>query len=139
MSALVTEPKEDHWLTAGRLAPASARRHTKDFLAAYGLTALQDDGAYVVSELVNNAVEHGSWFGGHVLLALRAPDRAELHISVRDYKPGPLLRSRGVTLNGESGRGLQIVSALSYSWGVADHGDDGKTVWAIIKTTEGSG
>jgi anti-sigma regulatory factor (Ser/Thr protein kinase) len=133
MSALVTEPKEDHWLTADLLAPASARRRTEDFLAAYGLTALQDDGLYVVSELVNNAVKHGSRVGGRVLLTLRAPDRAELHVSVWDSKAIPWLIIRDAALDAERGRGLQIVSTLCHSWGLDNRGDHGKTVWAILK------
>jgi anti-sigma regulatory factor (Ser/Thr protein kinase) len=134
-ASLVMMPKEDHWFDADLLAPATARRRTASFLAAYGLDALQENGLIVVSELINNSVLHGSWPGARVLLTLAAPDRAELHISVRDPGPGtvPVPEPRSVSLDDESGRGLQIVSTLVDSWGVENLGDYGKVVRAVLK------
>jgi hypothetical protein len=35
--------------------------------------------------------------------------------------------------NGESGRGLQIVGALSYVWGWSPIEGHGKAVWAVLR------
>ena len=37
------------------------------------------------------------------------------------------------TADGESGRGLQIVGALSYVWGWSPIEGNGKAVWAVLK------
>ncbi|WP_181799330.1 ATP-binding protein [Kitasatospora acidiphila] len=131
-ASLVTEPREDHWLDSDRLAPATARRRTSDFLSAYGLDALQGDAITVVSELVTNAVQYGSPRLGRVLLTLRAPNREQLHVEIRDFGPTPIPEPRDAALDDEAGRGLQIVSTLARNWGVDYRGDHGKVVWAIL-------
>ena len=89
--------------------------------------------ALLVSELATNSIRHAS--AGFTLGIERRPDR--IRISVADAGPGnPELRTPdpGET----SGRGLQIVEALSDDWGSTPAPDGrGKTVWfEIIATPE---
>jgi hypothetical protein len=46
-----------------------------------------------------------------------------------DEAPEP----KTLSCNGESGRGLQIVGALSYVWGWSPIEGRGKAVWAVLK------
>ena len=46
-----------------------------------------------------------------------------------DEAPAPKAPSE----NGESGRGLQIVGALSYVWGWSPIEGNGKAVWAVLR------
>ena len=87
--------------------------------------------ALLVSELATNSIRHAS--AGFTLGIERRPDR--FRISVADAGPGsPELRTPdpGET----SGRGLQIVAALSDDWGSTPAPDGrGKTVWFEIVAT----
>ncbi len=47
-----------------------------------------------------------------------------------DEAPAP----RAPSSDGESGRGLQIVGALSYVWGWSPIEGNGKAVWAVLKS-----
>ncbi len=81
--------------------------------------------ALLVSELATNSVRHAS--AGFTLAVERASDR--IRIAVSDLGPGnPEMRSP--TPVEASGRGLQIVEALSDAWGCTPAPDGrGKTVW----------
>jgi two-component sensor histidine kinase len=82
----------------------------------------------MVSELVTNAVRHAA---GEFTVAV---DRNEerIRVAVSDNGSGrPSLRHPDPTE--PSGRGLQIVSALSDDWGVTETADrSGKTVWCVL-------
>jgi anti-sigma regulatory factor (Ser/Thr protein kinase) len=81
----------------------------------------------VVSELVGNALR----YGGEVVsveLDLRTDG---IVISVLDSSP-VLPRPRLAREDDEGGRGLQLVNALSVSWG-AKPLPGGKRVWALIR------
>ncbi len=58
---------------------------------------------------------------GEVMLAVTDPS---------DEAPTPQAPSS----DGESGRGLQIVGALSYVWGWSPIEGNGKAVWAVLKS-----
>jgi serine phosphatase RsbU (regulator of sigma subunit)/anti-sigma regulatory factor (Ser/Thr protein kinase) len=81
--------------------------------------------ALLVSELATNSVRHAS--AGFTLRVERGPDR--IRIAVTDAGPGnPELRTPDPAE--ASGRGLQIVEALSDAWGCTPAPDGrGKTVW----------
>lgn len=86
----------------------------------------------LVSELVTNAVRHGSEPGGptRVRLALRI-DRALVRAEVGDRGDG--FDPEGVSMPGveaESGRGLAFLDALSSRWGVSRDGES--CVWFEI-------
>jgi two-component sensor histidine kinase len=78
--------------------------------------------ALVVSELVANAVKHGS---GPVGLVVET-DGSAVRVAVRDCGPAPDVE-RG------DGFGLQIVARLARATGI-DCDDMGKTFWAELAT-----
>src|ERR1700683_1389209 len=111
----------------------TARQFVRELLTCWGLQALADDAEMIVDELVVNAVLHGT----RGVQARTDPGRAmtvrrlcmlrragEVMLAVVD--PGnetPVPRQPDWA--GESGRGLQIVGALSHVWGwrpIAGHG-----------------
>jgi two-component sensor histidine kinase len=110
-------------------------------LTCWGLEALADDAEMIVDELVVNAVLHGTRAGltrpslgtGLTVLRLCMLRRAgEVMLAVVD--PGnetPMPRQPD--WGGESGRGLQIVGALSHVWGWSPIAGHGKAVWAVLR------
>ncbi|MFF7322474.1 ATP-binding protein [[Kitasatospora] papulosa] len=116
---MVMEPVDVH--------VAQARRTTATVLKQWSLPdALADDARLVVSELVSNAIIHGS---GDVRLRLRYDDH-ELRIRVTDDSTAPARRRRASAAS-LGGRGLHLVACLSLRWGVAD---GGRTTYAVIPT-----
>jgi anti-sigma regulatory factor (Ser/Thr protein kinase) len=111
-----------------RLFPASAesvpeaRRWSEPFFEQIGAGP---DGVLVVSELVTNAVQHGS---GPV--HVRIVDGASVRIEVTDARPVERLEARDPDPDDPRGRGLFLVEALADAWGVADAPNGGKVVWA---------
>jgi len=118
----------------------TARRFVRELLACWGLEALSDDAEMIVDELVVNAVLHGTRSGltrsqpgaGLTVLRLCMLRRAgEVMLAVVD--PGneaPVPRQP--EWGGESGRGLQIIGALSHVWGWSPIAGHGKAVWAVL-------
>lgn len=102
------------------------RRHTVRMLRAWNLSHLADSAQLAVSELVTNALIHGT---GPVTVRLRA-HQASLLIEVCDSLPVPPMPGpHAVDVDG--GRGLEIVSRLSDCWGYYPK-DGGKAVWALL-------
>ncbi|MGB9184934.1 MAG: MEDS domain-containing protein [Solirubrobacteraceae bacterium] len=139
-SAVLPTPAHDDsdaWRSAGtevsaqfpaeRDAPRSARHFVADALGRWGYAdGLVDDAKLLVTELATNAVVHArSTFS--VVARTGGPG---VRVSVHDASPvEPTLRDGDPTA--QSGRGLQLVAALSASWGV-DVTAEGKTVWAEL-------
>jgi len=119
----------------------TARRFVREILTCWGLEALADDAEMIIDELVVNAVLHGTRAGltranpGNGLTVLRLcllRRVGEVMLAVID--PGnesPLPQEPDWV--GESGRGLQIVSALSHVWGWSPLAGHGKAVWAVLR------
>ncbi|GAB3681174.1 ATP-binding protein [Angustibacter aerolatus] len=84
-----------------------------------------DDAALLATELITNAVTHGE---GAVTLAVEV-DGDDLRVAVTDHgvgRPSP----KEPTVDGEHGRGLWLVQAMSRDWGTTRHSSpDGTTVW----------
>jgi anti-sigma regulatory factor (Ser/Thr protein kinase) len=114
-----------------------ARDFTRAALADRAADELVDDVTVTVSELVSNALRYG-----------RAPNSARepqpsLWLAVWDRLPYAVCAvtddSDRIPVEGhpdefaESGRGLQVVSALSDSWGWNLRAGGGKTVWALFR------
>lgn len=126
-----TLPRED---TSARWA----RRLTAGFLNGSRTppeAALHmDEATLVVSELVTNATRHGH---SRCRLRLSTAPRS-LTIEVHDDGTGhPVLRATGP--DGESGRGIALVSRLTRRLDVTDHPRGGKTVRAVLSTGSGTG
>ena len=119
----------------------TARHFVREILTCWGLEALSDDAEMIVDELVVNAVLHGTRSGlgrtgpgaTPAVLRLCMLRRAgEVMLAVVD--PGnetPM--PRRPDWGGESGRGLQIVGALSHVWGWSPIAGHGKAVWAVLR------
>ncbi|GII78169.1 hypothetical protein Sru01_31510 [Sphaerisporangium rufum] len=89
---------------------------------------LVDDAVLVVSELVGNAVTHGT---PPIELTLAA-GRTGLVGTVTDHGPGWPCPMPADDEAGH-GRGLLIVTALTYRWGVCSLPGKGKRVWFQLR------
>ena len=122
----------------------TARLFVREMLTCWGLEALTDDAEMIIDELVVNAVLHGTRAAlnpktrtnpgaGLAVLRLCMLRRVgEVMLAVVD--PGnetPM--PRRPDWGGESGRGLQIVGALSHVWGWSPIAGHGKAVWAVLR------
>lgn len=87
--------------------------------------------ALLLSELVTNALRHGSPPGREIAVTLeRTAGLLRLEVEdAGDYLPRP----RTPDLEDECGRGLTLVAALADDWGVAPRLGPGKRVWVTLK------
>ncbi|MEV5568115.1 ATP-binding protein [Streptomyces sp. NPDC052196] len=103
----------------------------------WGLRARAEDIRLCVSELATNAVVHGTAPGHDGFLVRLDSDDDVVRLEVHDnHRKQPAVREPGAT--DVSGRGLQLVAALSDGWGVEDRASAGKIVWSCFKATEGT-
>ena len=104
-----------------------ARKTVGDQLWAWGLSQLVDDAELITSELVTNAIEHGT---GQIELRMYAlPDRVRISVLDEDVNSIPQVAlNRGLQIGG---RGLSLVEQISLAWG-HEIGQNGKEVWAEL-------
>lgn len=130
-------------------ASASARAYVRATLAGWQMAHIADDGEAVVAELIANAVNASrSRQGGFIYINGRMPtirvclltDGSELLIECWDEALGvPQLREIDYA-TAESGRGLNMISALCGEWGWHQRkGRHGKCVWAVVTSTGAAG
>lgn len=104
------------------------RRIVSAQLRYWHLDPLIDQAALGVTELLTNVHQHAE------------PDKVctvdiellldRLTVSVWDHDPRlPVLRAGEGDLFATSGRGLELIAAVSENWGVRPQGDTGKVVW----------
>jgi anti-sigma regulatory factor (Ser/Thr protein kinase) len=114
----------------------AARDYTVATLRRWHAAYSSQDITVVVSELVTNALRHA-------LLEPGAPGpRGQIRLGLLEYRPWLLCAvadpSRATPvprLSGslaETGRGLQMICALSDLWGYTEPSDAGKVVWAMF-------
>jgi anti-sigma regulatory factor (Ser/Thr protein kinase) len=118
---------EDNWDLPGS-APSvrDVRDRSRAFLEGRVPDDVLDDAVLVVSELATNAVLHTDGaYRVHVEL-----NDADVLVAVSDTGGGRVAADRAAP-TAVSGRGLQIVEAVSSSWGCRADGA-GKTVWARL-------
>jgi hypothetical protein len=120
----------------------TARHFVRELLNCWGLGYLSDDAEMIIAELVGNAVRHGIRTAPPVVTRGTTPPAlrlcllrriGEVMLAVTDPSneaPVP----QPASSDGESGRGLQIVGALSYVWGWSPIEGNGKAVWAVLKS-----
>lgn len=114
-------------MTPASVHVARARGTTAAVLSQWALPdASAGDAQLVVSELVTNAISHGS---GDVRLRVRYDNR-QLRIEVT-YGSAASARRRHAGANDLGGRGLLLVAHLSRRWGVTD---SGRTTYAVVPT-----
>lgn len=122
---------EEHcWLPNSRRAPGFARRLLRELLdRVEGGQRFLEDGELVLSELVTNALEHGTRDDRLIWMGLRV-NCSELYIAVEDScTDAPRLCCDG---SAESGRGLVLVQQLSLAWGFGPRDGVGKRVWSVV-------
>ncbi|MFJ6621373.1 ATP-binding protein [Kitasatospora sp. NPDC091335] len=120
------------WLPRSRRAPSEGRSLLASLLAsAPGGEFYRDSGLLIVSELVTNALVHGTPPGHRIYLSLDL-DPARLRIEVHDARRNrePVLRA--LTLDSEAGRGLHLVKSLSAHTGCSPREHTGKIVWSEL-------
>ena len=104
----------------------AARHFVLDVLRSWGHDGLTADAALIVSELATNALAHAVT----PFRALVERRDGGVRIGVEDATEAPLQR-RGRSTDAVDGRGVDIVEALSGTWG-AQALPGGKVVWADL-------
>jgi hypothetical protein len=113
----------------------TARDFTVVTLQRWGTAERSQDIAIVVSELLTNALRHAVPGSGDsaprrpIRFGLVQPGSCVLCAVADPSRAAPVLQTRGSFA--ETGRGLQIICALSDQWGFAPS-DTGKVVWAMF-------
>ncbi|WP_327385092.1 ATP-binding protein [Streptomyces sp. NBC_01207] len=111
-----------------------ARHLTASALHVWGLEAVQDAAAAVVTELVSNTVRHAERATIRVTVT-KAEDGRRVRIAVVDFCP-TFPQPRDVGPEECAGRGLSIVAAMCDGrWGT-DRLRWGKRVWAELAVPE---
>jgi anti-sigma regulatory factor (Ser/Thr protein kinase) len=115
-----------------------ARFQIRAVLGFHGLGEYADDAAAITSELVTNAIQHvrsdRTETIGITLSRTRDPEAVTLIVS--DSSPdGPATPE--APADGEHGRGLRIVEALSAHWGWRPE-EGGKAIFATLAKETGS-
>ncbi len=112
-----------------------ARDFTAAALRKWHLDPLISDAVLIASELVTNAISHGTTSAG-----AQSGERVELTWSyqisrlicvITDQAPEPPMVAPAGD-DAESGHGLQIVAALAAAWGWTMLGTGEKAVWAAL-------
>jgi anti-sigma regulatory factor (Ser/Thr protein kinase) len=112
----------------------AARMHVASFLASTEADRVAQAAKLVASELVTNAICHGSDPIG--LRLVRHTDA--LRIEVFDGTSNTAeVKPRQAHPTDAHGRGLQIVGAVAARWGVTHH-DHGKVIWAVLDVPSSS-
>jgi anti-sigma regulatory factor (Ser/Thr protein kinase) len=120
-------------LPAADRAARQARQLTRDTLASWRLTHLEETAVLLVSELVTNAVRHAQ---DTYAIALRLEIAGTLlRLEVQDADPRWPQRRTPARLD-ESGFGFVLMDALAGEWGVRETAT-GKTVWAELDIRPG--
>jgi Histidine kinase-like ATPase domain len=136
-------------LSTGPEAPKKAREFTAATLRDWQLDSLVSDAVIIASELVTNAIRHGSRRVGHGstrssqagLTSVGSQQMVELawqrHVTqvicaVIDGSASPPVLA-AAELDAECGRGLQVVQALAAGWGWTMLGPAQKAVWAALE------
>ena len=123
-------------LPAAATSTSAARVWVADRLGALFSTlsvGLGQDVAVIVSELATNCVRSGA---SRFEVALEV-HHEQITVAASDTAPDMPVR-RTPEPSSATGRGLNIVAALSDRWGVTAR-DVGKTVWAELVVPDGSG
>jgi hypothetical protein len=101
-----------------------------EVLCEFDMPCLAGSAKLVAGALVTNAVE-ASWIHHHATVTVWLwANGGDLLIEVWDGSPEP--PAPITEPNGEGGRGLAIVAALSKSWGYYPDRRSGKVVWAYL-------
>ncbi len=130
-------------LSRGPQSARAARRLTRSTLRDWGLAFLAEDAETIVGEFVANAVTHAA--AAAVVTSVPSQRRqsadglglrllrrnGEVICAVLDPSDSAPVLKVPASIE-ESGRGLQMVDALSDVWGWSPVAGRGKAVWAVL-------
>ena len=126
-------------LAALDTAPGSARARARAVLWEWGLDAIGDEAALIVSELVTNAMlsTRAARSAEPVRMWMLGSTGAGVLFLVWDATEPPPVR-RVTVPDAEYGRGLDIVDPLCAHWGsyYPDRHAGGKIVWAAMHASD---
>lgn len=131
-STLARAFRDAFHLSAVSTSVAEARRRVLHRLREWNIDpSARDNAQLVVSELFTNAVRHTD--SEKIGCELRLVG-TRLRVEVTDQGRGPTSpRPRSSDTDGETGRGLLLVSVLSEDWGIRISSDGvGHVVWAEL-------
>ncbi len=116
-------------------AAGQARQGVRQVLTAWHLPSLVDSVLLAVTELVTNAVRYGR---PPLFLVLRR-DQTRVRLAVHDANPSePATERSQAGPDAESGRGLDIVTAVAGEVGCEQVPGDGKIIYASFETPDTS-
>jgi anti-sigma regulatory factor (Ser/Thr protein kinase) len=122
-------------LLADLTAAASARAVIEDVIRVWRVPVDADVAVLLTSELVTNAVTHGTEEAGELVLLAVACDAAVLRVEVHDGS-GDLPVLDIAPADAETGRGLLLVTSLSAEWG-SYRTSAGKAVYFTLELQPG--
>jgi anti-sigma regulatory factor (Ser/Thr protein kinase) len=113
-----------------------ARLHTRFVVCEWGFPAIAGDAELIVSELVTNAIVHGSVTAAMTVdqppVRLRLSGRSR-GVQIEVWDPSEEMPRLRPALNEvPGGRGLVLVAGLASQWGAYRTEGGGKTVFAVI-------
>jgi anti-sigma regulatory factor (Ser/Thr protein kinase) len=118
-------------LTAAETAPGAAREAVRSWLSEWCDEDTVDTAALLVTELVTNAVLHGT--GAEASLTVDRVSRGVLHVAVCDNsRQLPLRHNEPPSPDQNGGRGLFLIESLALAWGWEPR-RFGKRVWFEIE------
>jgi len=106
-------------------------RLVSDLIQAGACASAVTDAALVTSELLSNALRHGTPLAGSGLRVTWCLEAGSVRVSVSDGGAQTLPELGEPNPSTTGGRGLRIVDRLSRSWGTRSDGE-GTTVWAEV-------
>ncbi|GHF19179.1 hypothetical protein GCM10018772_50410 [Streptomyces fumanus] len=122
-------------LPRSRTTPRAARDFVVAALTEWGETSRLDDIRVCTSELVTNALLHGTPAGRMILVSVEVLDE-QVRIEVHDAREEAPVQ-RAPADSAVDGRGLLIVSTTADSWGTTERVGPGKCVWATFQRATG--
>jgi anti-sigma regulatory factor (Ser/Thr protein kinase) len=110
-----------------------ARDFTRGTLHNWGMPSLASDAVLVVSELVTNALRHGtSGDGGQVAMWLRLLAQPPYLMCLVTDASRDIPQRRRAGPADATGRGLQVIESCCNRWGWHLLDEGGKVVWALL-------
>jgi len=110
---------------------AARSRLVSDLIQAGACASAVTDAALVTSELLSNALRHGTPLTGSGLRVAWCLEAGSVRVSVSDGGAQTLPELGEPDPSTTGGRGLRIVDRLSRRWGTRSD-DEGTTVWAEV-------
>ncbi|SEC33378.1 ATP-binding protein [Streptomyces melanosporofaciens] len=127
----VTEPHPRRCILPFAAEPpqlADLRRAVKAELVGWGMSALTEEAQLITTELASNVIKHVGQGTAATLVLDAGTDQLRLELHDNSHKEP---QSFHPTCEEESGRGLQLLAALSAAWGTT-RTVAGKAVWCEL-------